>query len=309
MKYKIALIIPTRNAGDLWRLVLQSIDQQQISPDIKLLIDTTSTDQTIKLAKDYGFRVISILPHEFNHGRTRSFALDHIGNADVVIFMTQDAILAEPTALQKLISSFNDPSVAVVYGRQLPHKNATIFAQHLRLFNYPEYSRLISKEDIPKLGIRAAFCSNSFAAYRVSALNAIGRFPSNVIVGEDVCAAGRLLLEGWKLYYNADACVCHSHNYSITEEFKRYFDIGVFHSREKWLHQNFGKADNEGFKYLISEVIYVIRNNLLLIPFWACRILAKFTGYKLGLYEKWIPKKIKIMISMHKHYWMDYTNP
>lgn len=305
----IGLIIPSRNAGSLWISVLQSVAEQTLQPSIKLLVDTNSTDQTIKLAKNYSFKVISILPDEFNHGRTRSFALDHIDNADIVVFMTQDAILAEPTALQRLISSFNDPSVAVVYGRQLPHKNATIFAQHLRLFNYPEYSRLISKEDIPKLGIRAAFCSNSFAAYRVSALNAIGRFPSNVIVGEDVCATGRLLLEGWKLYYNADACVFHSHNYSITEEFKRYFDIGVFHSREKWLHQNFGKADNEGFKYLMSEVIYVIRNNLLLIPFWACRILAKFTGYKLGIYERWIPKKIKIMISMHKRYWMDYTNP
>ncbi|WP_460193595.1 glycosyltransferase family 2 protein [Thermosynechococcus sp. FA-CM-4201] len=308
MKYKVALTIPTRNAGDLWKLVLQSIDQQQISLDIKLLIDTTSTDQTIKLARNYGFTVISILPHEFNHGRTRSFALDYIGNADIVIFMTQDAILAEPTALQKLISSFDDPSVAVAYGRQLPHENATIFARHLRLFNYPEYSRIISREDIPRLGIRAPFCSNSFAAYRVSALNAIGRFPDNTIMGEDVCAAARMLLKGWKIYYNAEACVFHSHNYSLIEEFKRYFDIGVFHSRQKWLHQNFGKADSEGFKYLISEAKYVIRNNILLIPFWGCRILAKLVGYKLGLYERWIPKRLKTMISMHKRYWMEKTN-
>lgn len=304
----IALIIPSRNAGFLWVSVLQSVRQQTLQPSIKILVDTSSTDQTTKLARNYGFRVISILPHEFNHGRTRSFALDYIGNADIVVFMTQDAILAEPTALQKLISSFDDPNVAVAYGRQLPHENANIFARHLRLFNYPEYSMIISREDIPRLGIRAPFCSNSFAAYRVSALNEIGRFPNNTIVGEDVCAAARMLLKGWKIYYNAEACVFHSHNYSLIQEFKRYFDIGVFHSRQKWLHQNFGKADSEGFKYLISEAKYVIRNNILLMPVWGCRVLAKLIGYKLGLYERWIPKRLKIIISMHKLYWTGKTN-
>lgn len=122
-------------------------------------------------------------------------------------------------------------------------------------------------------------------------------------MGEDVCATARILLRGWKIYYNADACVFHSHNYSLVEDFKRYFDIGVFHSREKWLRQNFGKADSEGIKYLISEIKYITKKNILLIPLSFCRILAKWIGYKLGLSEKWIPKEVKKLISMHRFYW------
>ncbi|VCW13919.1 hypothetical protein BANRA_01245 [Escherichia coli] len=38
----------------------------------------------------------------------------------------------------------------------------------------------------------------------------------------------KAILAGYKVAYVADAVVKHSHNYSPIDEFKRYFDIGVF---------------------------------------------------------------------------------
>ena len=87
---------------------------------------------------------------------------------------------------------------------------------------------------ISSIGIKAAFLSNSFAAYRRSALESVGGFPSDTIFGEDTFAAAKMLLNGWKIAYSAEATVYHSHNLTFIEEFRRYFDIGVFHSREKW---------------------------------------------------------------------------
>ena len=66
----------------------------------------------------------------------------------------------------------------------------------------------------------------------------------------------------YKIAYIADAMVKHSHNYSLIEEFKRYFDIGVFHADQQWIRNNFGGAGGEGKTFLISELLYLIKSNL-----------------------------------------------
>ena len=80
-----------------------------------------------------------------------------------------------------------------------------------------------------------AFISNSFAAYRVSVLKEVGGFPDDVIFGEDMFVATKMLKAGYKIAYAAGACVYHSHDYSLWQEMKRYFDMGVFHAREPWI--------------------------------------------------------------------------
>ena len=68
----------------------------------------------------------------FNHGTTRQWAIDQFaGPADVVVFLTQDAVLAEPSALQALVAALDDPQAAAAYGRQLPHPDATPVAAAL----------------------------------------------------------------------------------------------------------------------------------------------------------------------------------
>jgi rhamnosyltransferase len=59
------------------------------------------------------------------------------------------------------------------------------------------------------LGIKSIFISNSFAAYRRSALLAVGGFRKDVIFGEDTVTAARLLLSGYQVAYSAQACVYH----------------------------------------------------------------------------------------------------
>lgn len=54
--------------------------------------------------------------------------------------------------------------------------------------------------------------------------------------------AAKSVLNGYKVAYIAEAMVRHSHNYSLTEEFKRYFDIGVFHADQQWIRNDFGGA-------------------------------------------------------------------
>jgi rhamnosyltransferase len=302
---EVALIIPTLNGGTVFQRLMASVSTQIYQPVTKLVIDSTSSDDTVSIASDAGFRIMKIKREDFNHGATRQLGVDTaIADAEIIVFLTQDVILANPSALANLIKCFDDPKVGACYGRQLPHLDATPIAAHARLFNYPETSLIKSMGDASRLGIKTAFISNSFAAYRREALKSAGEFPSNVILGEDTYVAARMLVNGWRIAYCADAQVYHSHNYSYMEEFRRYFDTGVFHAREKWIREHFGQAEGEGKRYVISELSYLKNNaSLLNIPCALLRTTLKYLGYKLGLFEAHIPIGIIKHLSMHKKFW------
>lgn len=104
-------------------------------------------------------------------------------------------------------------------------------------------------EDSRKLGLKTAFLSDSFAAYRISDLESIGGFP-DVEICEDMYAAGRLLLKGKKTAYVAEAVVSHSHEPDIKDIWRRYCAMGKFQRENPWLRENFGGAGEEGIRLL-----------------------------------------------------------
>ncbi|TWR31181.1 glycosyltransferase family 2 protein [Mucilaginibacter pallidiroseus] len=298
-----SLVIPTLNAGDKWIDLLKSIDSQSIKPQKTIIVDSGSTDNTVRLAVQHGFEVIEIPKTEFNHGKTRQLLVDRSGNVDVCVFLTQDAILADVDSIKNITAVFNDNLVGMAYGRQLPHKNAKPLEIHARLFNYPDKSNLISIEDQPELGFKAFFSSNSFSAYRKSALLEIGGFPTNSIMGEDAIVAAKMLKAGFKKAYVANATVYHSHSYTLAEEFRRYFDTRVFHEQNIWMLQEYGKPTGEGFKFIQSEIKYVLKNSPLSIFKSVSSIFAKLLGYNSGRYYRKMSVKTLKKLSMHGFYW------
>jgi len=193
--------------------------------------------------------------------------------------------------------------VGVAYGRQLPAPEATPIAAHARLFNYPVKSYVRSAADISAYGIKTAFLSNSLAAYRRSALLAVGGFPSSVILSEDTMVATKMLLSGWKITYCAEATCYHSHNYTLIKEFQRYFDIGVFHAREAWYLQALGGAEGEGKRFVLSELRYLRRHAPALMPAALLRSAFKLIGYRLGRLEHYLPRYVKRAFSMNRGFW------
>ncbi len=299
---KVAVCVPTLNAGSAWGRWLDAWSAQRVKPHT-LAIDSESNDDTPLLAQAAGLRVQRIPRATFNHGGTRQMAVELLGEAEFIVFLTQDAILATPHAIGNLLAEFDDPAVGAVGGRQLPHLDAGPIAAHARHYNYPDSSCVRSAADIPALGIKTAFLSNSFAAYRKSALMAVGGFPDDVIFGEDMCVAARMLLSGWKLAYRADAAVHHSHDYSMLQEFRRYFDLGVMHAREDWLTRSLGRPEGEGARFVRSELLWLGRHAPQLIPSAALRTLLKLAGYRLGKAETALPIGLKRQLGMLRSYW------
>ena len=297
------LVIPSRNAGSAWEAVLDSLETQSCQPGLRCLVDSESTDATVALARTHGFSIEMIEPAQFNHGGTRQLMVDRYCDEGLVVFMTQDAQLVSPDALCRLLRPFDDPTVGAVYGRQLPRVGAGLIEAHARLFNYPETGHVCEFCDAERMGIKAAFMSNSFAAYRTEALAAVGGFPSGVILGEDTIVAAKMLMAGWKVAYQADAQAYHSHDYNYLQEFRRYFDIGVLHAREFWMLDAFGKPEGEGGRFVRSELAYLLNRAPWLIPSAVVRTVLKYLGYRLGRMESIFPLGLKRYLSMHKGYW------
>jgi rhamnosyltransferase len=300
MKYGV--IVPTLNAARDWPTFAAALTACA-EPHNVLIVDSGSTDDTAELARKANFRLTQIARSEFNHGGTRQWAADLIPDAEIIVYLTQDAILSKPDAIDKLLAAFDDPSVGAAYGRQLPRPEAGPIEVHARLFNYPAESQVRTLAGGAEVGFKSIFLSNSFAAYRRTALNHVAGFPADVIFGEDTVTAAKLLLSGWKIAYAADACVYHSHSYTARQEFQRYFDIGVFHAREAWLLEKFGKTGGEGKRFVISELKYLRQENAALIPVALARTMAKFIGYRIGRMEAKLGNGLKRRLSMHRHFW------
>lgn len=302
IKIRTICIVPTYNGVAGFKRLLDSMRSESSKIDL-CIIDSSSYDGTQELAKERVKNVTVIHSSEFNHGGTRQLMVDQNPDYDIYVFLTQDAYLADEDAIKKIIEPFSDPMVGAVCGRQLPHLDATPLAEHARRFNYPDGVQIRSMDDVPKLGIKTVFISNSFAAYRGTALRAVGGFPKHVIFAEDMYVVAKMLMSGWKMAYAGNAKCHHSHNYTLLEEFERYFDMGVFHAREPWIRQHFGGAGGEGLRFMISEIKFLGLSRVYLWPSAFIHNIAKFLGYKLGQQEKKLPLWLKRKLGMYKRYW------
>lgn len=299
----LVVIIPTYNAAKHWPGLSSSLAASGVSPSQVLIIDSSSKDGTQELAKGSGYTVISIPQSEFNHGGTRKLACSYFPEADRLLFCTQDVVLQGTRSIEVLAKTLDDPSVGAAYGRQLPRPEANAIEKHGRLFNYPQTGQIRTLESSAQLGVKAAFLSNSFAVYRRSALEAAGGFPSHVILAEDSYVAARMLLNGWKIVYEADALVIHSHAFSVSQEATRYFDTGAHHNRERWILEAFGKADSEGKRFVQSELRYLWSNAPWLIPMALLRTATKFAAYRIGAMEGRLPIGLKKKLSGYPQFW------
>jgi rhamnosyltransferase len=298
----ITVIVPTLNAAKDWPLFAPAL-LACVRPEQVLILDSESTDGTVELARVAGFLVRTVPGAKFDHGGTRQLAAEMAADSEILLYMTQDARLDGENALANLLAAFDNPQVGAAYGRQLPRPGAHPIEAHARSFNYPASSNVRTLASREQLGIKAVFLSNSLAAYRRSALMAVGGFPANVILGEDTIVAARLLLAGYRIAYVAEACAIHSHSYTLAQEFKRYFDTGVLHSRERWLIDEFGHASGEGRRFVLSELRYLRQWNPWQIPPALVRTLSKFVAYQLGRKEALLSPQFKRHLSMRPSFW------
>ena len=236
-----------------------------------------------------GFEVINISEKDFDHGATRNEGAAS-SSADLLLFMTMDALPADEKMAENMIKAFDTPKVAAVFARQLPYDDASLGERFSRSFNYPADSYVKSADDKARLGIKTYFCSNACAMY--DRTEKLGKFPVNMIFNEDMVFAHTLIENGYSIAYAADATVYHSHNYTNMQQFHRNFDLAVSQAMHPEVFEGVS-SESEGRSYVKDAFSYFIREKspFYFIPF-AFAYAFRLAGYRLGkMYEK-LPRKV-----------------
>ena len=302
INWKISLIIPTLNAEKYLPELFKRLSGQSLKIDEIIIIDSQSIDNTVALARSLGAKVYVIERQSFDHGGTRNQAA-HMSTGDVLVFMTQDAVPFDNKTIENLVKPLEEREIVLSYARQKAKQGTKITDEFLRLYNYPLQSKVKSKDDISATGIGAFQNSNVCAAYRREEFFVLGGFHTPVVSNEDMLFAVKALLAGYKTSYTADAVVWHSHNFSYTDLFKRYFDIAASMDSEPFIKQA-GRVQAKGYDFLLKQFNYLkAKKNLCRIPQLLIETAFKLTGYKLGERHRYLPAKWKMSLGLNINYW------
>ncbi|HTM39606.1 MAG TPA: hypothetical protein VL177_01790, partial [Terriglobales bacterium] len=109
----------------------------------------------------------------------------------------------------------------------------------------------------------------------------------------------RILDAGWKIVYEPEAAVYHTHDFSSLRLFRRYFDLGVVYRRLNiWDRNNKAMLLRDGVRSL-REKLNVSQNHygIAARSAGACQDAAKYAGLVLGRNERFIPRALKRRLS------------
>ncbi len=260
------------------------------------------TSILLHLQKKYKkIELYSVKKEDFDHGMIRRMAVEK-SDADIFVMMTQDALPADRRLIENITAPLKE-DVAVSYARQLPRKNCRVIERFTRQFNYPDGSRLKGKEDLETLGIKTYFCSDVCAAYRREIYEKLGGFAEKAIFNEDMLFAAKAVEAGYKIAYTAEARVLHSHNYSLSQQFRRNFDLGVSQAEHPEVFKKV-PSEKEGGRMVKETTAYLFTTGkVFLIPYFYLQCVSRYAGYFLGMHYKMLPAKTVKKCTANEAYW------
>ncbi len=312
----VDVLIPVYHPGPEFDELMKRLTVQTRQPGRIIILETVRREN-FDPAKynQYGNNItaIPVAPEEFDHGGTRDRGARE-SQADVLVFMTQDAVPADRNLLENLLQALKEEEekkeqedgasvIAAAYARQLPREDCRLIEKYTRDFNYPAESRVKSRKDLSYLGIKTYFCSNVCAAYRREIYLKLGGFARHTIFNEDMIFAAGLIKAGYRIAYAAEARVIHSHNYSGLAQLHRNFDLAVSQADHPEIFSGL-PSEGEGIRLVKSTAGYLLRRGKpWLLPALVWQSGCKYLGYLLGKHYKRLPCRLVLALTMNKRYW------
>ena len=271
-----------------------------IDVDIKYIL-TVSNDRSEDILKEIGAIYTKVDSKDFSHSLTREREAFK-AKGDIIVFITQDIVIKDKEWLYKLIKDIEGGICDASFSKQICDNKS--IERYTRMKNYPNESRIVSKDDVSKLGIMTYFYSDAASAIRKSIFQKLNGYDAvDLITNEDMYIAYKLISNGYKIKYCADAEVIHSHDYTYKALFKRYFDQGVFLKQHEYISEaGAGNSAIDLLKFVIYNALKEKNFSVLLkvIPNFGVRFIANKFGHR---YENLLNETI-IKYSSNKNYWL-----
>ncbi len=313
------VIIPVYKADKKLERLLTMLLQQTVRPAKIILMNTEAEGHTVadlrtrvekvaakndnRTLPPVEIKIVRVEKKDYDHGGTRNLAVKKYSDADFFLCMTQDAVPADVFLVEKLLRCFKDDTVGAAYARQLAAEHADFPERFLRLHNYPADSCKKTKADKERLGIKTYMISNACAMYRRSRYDTLEGFVTDTIFNEDMIFGAALIEGGDAICYCAEARVYHTHNYGLTAQFKRSFDMAV---SQRDYRAVFGQvsSEKEGVRFVKEAVEYCVSQRRFCDLFlFLMESAARYAGFFLGKHYSCLPEKVILGCTLQPAYW------
>jgi rhamnosyltransferase len=216
MKPVCSIVIRAFNEEKHIGRLLEGLGHQTINPIQIILVDSGSTDSTVEIACHFPVELVQIQPQEFTFGRSLNLGIQH-AHSDLVAIASAHVYPVYPDWLEKLLLPFDDPRIALAYGKQRGSPSSK-FSEH-QIFRhwFPDVSNHWQPHP---------FCNNANAAIRLSLWN---EHPYHETLPglEDLGWARWAHDQGYGISYVAEAEVIHIHHETWKGVFNRYRREGM----------------------------------------------------------------------------------
>ena len=209
----VSIIVRTLNEAKFLPECLQKIKKQSYPGVVEVVVvDSGSTDDTVRIAENFGANIVHISKSEFTFGRSLNIGCA-ASSGDILVLLSAHCIPCDEEWLHNLVAPLIEKKSSYVYGRQVPRQGASKFSEGMVFRKYyPDYS------SVPQVGY---FCNNANSAILRTAWET---FPFNEILTglEDMELGKRLVDNGALLSYVSSSVVEHIHEESWSRIKIRY---------------------------------------------------------------------------------------
>ena len=301
---KVDVIIPAYRPREEFAGLLDALCSQSYPIENIIVMNTEEKFWNPKWEDAFPkVKVTHLKKEDFDHGGTRRAAAK-LSDADIMVFMTQDAVPADQDLIQNLIRPLQEnPKVGAAFARQLAREDCAYLEKYTRTFNYPDKSSVKWEKDTAAYGIKTYFCSNVCAMYKRELYLQLGGFVKKTIFNEDMIFAGGLIQKGYGVAYAAEAKVVHSHNYSAIQQFHRNFDLAVSQADHPEVFDGI-RSEGEGIRLVKKTAGWLCRQGkpwLVIQLVWQSGW--KYLGYLLGKKYRKLPRWVIDRCTMNPKYW------
>ncbi len=213
---EVSILIRTKNEGKYLGKTLDVLSSQTFTNIEIIIVDSGSTDNTLEIAEKFETKIFTIKPEDFTWGYALNYGMQK-SLGQYVICLSAHALPIDNTWIETLISNFQDDAVAAVASNMLPLPDCNPFDKRglLKKYNIPKQSL---KEGPPYI------FSNSCSAIRKSVWEKIP-FDANLLAVEEEDWARKVRKICYKIIYEPEAKVLHSHNESLKRIYKRFYEL------------------------------------------------------------------------------------
>ncbi len=300
VRQSVSVVIPTLNAAAYIPALIDVLFSQSLAPEEVILVDSLSTDGTTALvADDARIRCVSV--ESFSHGGARNLGAE-TAKGDIVVFLTQDALPANPEWLRALVAPFDDDRVAAACSRQMPRDGASPMERFFLAKRFGDERLVRNREAISgALGFENVLFSNVSSAVRRTTLRE-HPFDATLLLGEDQQLSRDLIDSGYTVVYEPLSVVLHSHSHALWQTFQRYFD-SVYSLAVIFGDQDLKKSARIGRRYVKEELRYMVRKHPFWLPYYLLHTTAKVLATLMAHHADRLPRWLLRRISFHAYHW------